>query len=214
MPDEYADTYGKVALGMSNLFLQQKMLCEKFDKLTAERDALNQQIAGLREDREAFDNIIKSLQDDYVRLNVENSELRKTTDAFLDKVSFRDTENMELRNEVQRLTGDLALSMAGKAMLNKTFDELQAVMEAEIERLTLNLKLCKDDSAEMDRRRLAEDALLRAENARLRAAIEGIFAKPYGCPMCDSGVLRDPKKDHWDDCSFYIARKELEPNHE
>lgn len=45
-------------------------------------------------------------------------------------------------------------------------------LRAEVERLTVNLKLCKDDSTEMDRRRLAEDARLRAENTRLRAALE------------------------------------------
>ena len=40
-------------------------------------------------------------------------------------------------------------------------------------------------------------------------ALEGIFKSPYGCPMCDSGKLRNETKEHWDDCPFGIAIKTL-----
>ena len=111
---------------------------------------------------------IPDLEREIRQLRKNNAELMEIGDARETAMRVFGADNDALRAEVQRLTGDLALSMAGKAMLNKSFDELQAVMEAEIERLTLNLKLCKDDSTEMDRRRLAEDARLRAENTRLR----------------------------------------------
>lgn len=42
-----------------------------------------------------------------------------------------------------------------------------------------------------------------------RAAIAGILAEPYGCPMCDSGKLRTPKKSHWPDCPYAIANDVL-----
>jgi len=53
-------------------------------------------------------------------------------------------------------------------------------LRAEVERLTVNLKLCKDDSAEMDRRRIAEDTLLRAEIESLQADLTEKTAKADG----------------------------------
>ena len=41
------------------------------------------------------------------------------------------------------------------------------------------------------------------------AAIAGILAEPYGCPMCDSGKLRNPEKSHWPDCPYAIANDVL-----
>lgn len=47
--------------------------------------------------------------------------------------------------------------------------------------------------------------LLRAlDNAQ--AALRGLLADPYGCPFCDSGVLRNPAKDHLSDCSYKVAQ--------
>lgn len=39
----------------------------------------------------------------------------------------------------------------------------------------------------------------------LRASLQLILAEPHGCPMCDSGKLRDPDKEHWDRCGFAKA---------
>lgn len=55
-------------------------------------------------------------------------------------------------------------------------------------------------------------AELYAENLRLRAALRAVLAKPYGCPFCDSGKLRNPCKEHDVDCGFEMARIELDPN--
>ena len=41
----------------------------------------------------------------------------------------------------------------------------------------------------------------------LLAALRGIFAERWGCPMCDSGVLRNPAKTHWPECPY--AKAEL-----
>lgn len=52
-----------------------------------------------------------------------------------------------------------------------------------------------------------------AERDRLRAAVQGLLAEPYGCPRCDSGVLRKPiqgLKGHTDDCPYALARATLE----
>jgi len=40
----------------------------------------------------------------------------------------------------------------------------------------------------------------------LSNALQGLLDEPYGCPMCDSGRLRNPAKEHWDDCPYAIAR--------
>lgn len=44
----------------------------------------------------------------------------------------------------------------------------------------------------------------------LTNAIERIFSEPYGCSLCDSGVMRNPAKGHQPDCPFEIARLALE----
>ena len=43
------------------------------------------------------------------------------------------------------------------------------------------------------------------ETNNLINALKGILTEPHGCPMCDSGKLRDPNKKHWPDCPFLIA---------
>lgn len=40
----------------------------------------------------------------------------------------------------------------------------------------------------------------------LTAALRGLLADPYGCPMCDSGELRNPTKAHWMECPYAVAR--------
>jgi len=37
-------------------------------------------------------------------------------------------------------------------------------------------------------------------------ALRLILAEPHGCPMCDSGKLRNPAKEHWDTCGFAKAK--------
>lgn len=49
----------------------------------------------------------------------------------------------------------------------------------------------------------------KARAERAEAALKRILAKPDGCPWCDSGVLRNPKKSHSDDCGFKLARETL-----
>ena len=43
------------------------------------------------------------------------------------------------------------------------------------------------------------------EITRLRAALDLILAEPHGCVFCDSGKLRNPNKDHDDNCGFAAA---------
>lgn len=43
---------------------------------------------------------------------------------------------------------------------------------------------------------------LETEIAALREAAGLILSEPHGCPMCDSGTLRSPDKEHWDTCGF------------
>jgi hypothetical protein len=33
-------------------------------------------------------------------------------------------------------------------------------------------------------------------------ALRAILAEPYGCPMCDSGILRSTSKGHWPQCRY------------
>lgn len=42
---------------------------------------------------------------------------------------------------------------------------------------------------------------------KYREALEAILKEPFGCGFCDSGKLRNPKKEHNDDCGFYMAQK-------
>ncbi len=46
-------------------------------------------------------------------------------------------------------------------------------------------------------------------NEELLKALNLLLNSEYssGCPMCDSGILRNPEKKHWDDCNWDIARK-------
>jgi CelD/BcsL family acetyltransferase involved in cellulose biosynthesis len=47
--------------------------------------------------------------------------------------------------------------------------------------------------------------------AQLEEVMRLILAEPYGCPMCDSGKLRNPAKEHWDCCGFAWAASLLAP---
>lgn len=46
------------------------------------------------------------------------------------------------------------------------------------------------------------------ENTELKKALDLLLNNDYGsgCPMCDSGILRDKTKQHWDDCNWNNAR--------
>lgn len=43
-----------------------------------------------------------------------------------------------------------------------------------------------------------------------RAALLRLLAEPHGCPFCDSGKLRNPAKDHTDDCPYKVAATVVE----
>lgn len=47
------------------------------------------------------------------------------------------------------------------------------------------------------------------ESAELKNILTAILKDPHGCPMCDSGKLRNPEKQHWPDCPFYQAENIL-----
>jgi hypothetical protein len=42
-----------------------------------------------------------------------------------------------------------------------------------------------------------------------KEAFGKIFAEPYGCTLCDSGVPRNKEKGHQPDCPFEVARAAL-----
>lgn len=50
----------------------------------------------------------------------------------------------------------------------------------------------------------------RARIVELETVLGLILKEPYGCPMCDSGKLRNPEKEHWDACGFAAARRVLQ----
>lgn len=65
---------------------------------------------------------------------------------------------------------------------------------------------CMGHSRNFDDNGLREQQIA---NARLVAAapdlyeaLKAIEADPHGCPMCDSGKLRNPDKEHWDRCGY------------
>ena len=53
------------------------------------------------------------------------------------------------------------------------------------------------------------DAILIAAAPEMFEAINRIFEEPYGCPFCDSGILRG-KKPHAPECGFELARRAVE----
>ena len=55
----------------------------------------------------------------------------------------------------------------------------------------------------------AKDALRRTTGERdeLLFALKAVLVRPYGCPRCDSGTLRNKDKPHWDDCAFAHAQR-------
>jgi len=52
---------------------------------------------------------------------------------------------------------------------------------------------------------LPRSARLIAAAPALLEALKLILAEPHGCPMCDSGTLRNPDKQHWESCGFARA---------
>lgn len=46
--------------------------------------------------------------------------------------------------------------------------------------------------------------------AEMEEALRLILTEPYGCPQCDSGKLRDPEKQHWEECGFAKAKQALD----
>lgn len=44
----------------------------------------------------------------------------------------------------------------------------------------------------------------------LDKVVNGKGCQTDGCPMCDYGKLRNPEKEHWDDCAWNNAKKLLE----
>jgi len=56
-----------------------------------------------------------------------------------------------------------------------------------------------------------KDYLLNSYNENIfKRALEGILRNPHGCPMCDcGGKLRNPEKEHWDNCPYLFANNVL-----
>lgn len=74
----------------------------------------------------------------------------------------------------------------------------------------------KDDGLEMSKgvhdtvqRLINQHVEDTARIKQLEESIRGIIKNPYGCPFCDSGVLRNEDRDHWPECSFKIAADSL-----
>lgn len=44
---------------------------------------------------------------------------------------------------------------------------------------------------------------------KIETALRAILAEPYGCPMCDSGKLRNAAKKHWPNCGYALANAAL-----
>lgn len=53
------------------------------------------------------------------------------------------------------------------------------------------------------------DVFRRGRSGPLLAALHALLANPHGCPMCDSGTLRNPAKSHWDNCPYLAAHQAL-----
>lgn len=47
-------------------------------------------------------------------------------------------------------------------------------------------------------------------SSNARTILARILAEPYGCPMCDSGMLRKGAPEHWPECGYGQARALLE----
>jgi hypothetical protein len=52
-------------------------------------------------------------------------------------------------------------------------------------------------------------ACLSEQRDELQRTLRMILAEPHGCPMCDSGALRNKAKEHWNTCGFARARQIL-----
>ena len=70
----------------------------------------------------------------------------------------------------------------------------------------------------IERERRDTDAVLtllireKQKTEPLQKALTALLAKPYGCPFCDSGKLRNPTKDHDEDCGYRMAAAALGHN--
>jgi hypothetical protein len=72
---------------------------------------------------------------------------------------------------------------------------------SDLARLTRELELFKSQTFKFN----AEADKYLAQRDELLVAVRAILANPHGCPMCDSGVLRNPTKEHWAACGFAMA---------
>lgn len=43
-------------------------------------------------------------------------------------------------------------------------------------------------------------------------ALRMLLAEPYGCSLCDSGKMRNPKKGHQPDCPYENAKRVIQKN--
>jgi|ERR1035437_467670 hypothetical protein len=50
-----------------------------------------------------------------------------------------------------------------------------------------------------------KEEVLEALNSLLNTDLEK-YSQTTGCPMCDNGVLRNPEKEHWENCNWNNAR--------
>lgn len=50
------------------------------------------------------------------------------------------------------------------------------------------------------------NACLMVASPEMYEALQLILSEPHGCPMCDSGKLRNSANPHFDDCGFARAR--------
>jgi hypothetical protein len=54
---------------------------------------------------------------------------------------------------------------------------------------------------------LKEHLALQSQLSEMAEALDKVVnSDNYDCPMCDSGKLRNPSKEHWDDCAWNNAR--------
>jgi hypothetical protein len=76
---------------------------------------------------------------------------------------------------------------------------------AKVSHFAITAPCTPDIGSGLSRAENAANARLIAAAPDLLAALRGIFAERWGCPMCDSGVLRNPAKTHWDNCPYAKA---------
>lgn len=62
----------------------------------------------------------------------------------------------------------------------------------------------EEPTSEVEPTSLSKDTF--RENLLLNA-LNDLLSGDLGCPMCDNGKLRNPDKEHWDNCKWENARK-------